>query len=226
MTGSDKTTARLCRDAIIGVLRASMAALRQTVTSNTEIVLHDLTRPEASVIDIINGHVSDRQVGDALLSGPDNDNGFAGLTDKSGGATGSRVFSDYYTKTHAGKRLNSSSTLYYDEHGNAIVAFCINVDMQPFCQLKRDLDQLAGRGSKPEPATRDFSHVVEQTIQQIISSVNPDHGTNKKQRRMRLVAEMNARGIFKMKGGVNFAAKALGVTRYTIYNYLDTINDA
>ena len=66
------------RERLITILTASLEALRTTLPLNTEAVLHDLTRPESSVINIINGHVSGRKPGDALLSGPENDTGFLG----------------------------------------------------------------------------------------------------------------------------------------------------
>ena len=34
---------------------------------------------------------------------------------------------------------------------------------------------------------------------------------------------MQERGIFIVKGGIEKAAAALGVTRYTVYNYLEEI---
>ncbi|CAN7730343.1 helix-turn-helix domain-containing protein [Variovorax sp. LjRoot84] len=37
------------------------------------------------------------------------------------------------------------------------------------------------------------------------------------------VAQMLDRGLFIVKGGVDKAASALGVTRFTVYNYLDDL---
>lgn len=48
---------------------------------------------------------------------------------------------------------------------------------------------------------------------------------NPKAFRLRVVSELHAMGVFKIKGSVNEVAKALGVTRYTIYNYLDKLNE-
>ena len=88
------------RDHLITVLSASLEALRTTLPSNTEAVLHDLTQPEKSVISIVNGHISGRKIGDALLSGPDDDAGFLGLLDASQPVP-TRVFSGYTTTTVA-----------------------------------------------------------------------------------------------------------------------------
>ncbi len=47
----------------------------------------------------------------------------------------------------------------------------------------------------------------------------------KKPQKVEAVRQMQDRGIFIVKGGIEKAAAALGVTRYTIYNYLEQIRD-
>ena len=150
------------RERLITILTASLEALRTTLPLNTEAVLHDLTRPEASVINIINGHVSGRKAGDALLSGPENDTGFLGLLDASKRVP-SQVFSGYTTTTLSGTTLNSASTIYYSDDGVPLVAFCINVDMDVVLKLKRDLDYLL------HPAAR----LKHQKIRWVIFRINP-----------------------------------------------------
>ena len=62
---------------IAGPLEAAMDAMAGTLSANQEVVLHNLTTPEHSIIKIINGHVSGRGNGDHLLAGPEKDTGFA-----------------------------------------------------------------------------------------------------------------------------------------------------
>ncbi|CAM3943196.1 helix-turn-helix transcriptional regulator [Xenorhabdus thuongxuanensis] len=209
---------------LINVLSASLEALRTTLPANTEAVLHDLTRPEASVIDIVNGHVSGRKKGDALLSGPNEDEAFLGLIDKPQHLS-HHVFSGYTTITAAGKKLHSSSTLYYDYNGCPLVAFCVNVDTDIVTRLKRELDYLV-----PDPVVlieqeNNINSLSEQSIDELLSRFRATGSESNKEFRMRVVAEVYAMGLFKIKGSVNHIAKALGVTRYTIYNYLDKLNE-
>ncbi len=53
-----------------------MDAMAATLFGNQEVVLHNLTVPEQSIVKIINGHVSGRRAGDHLLSGPEKRQGF------------------------------------------------------------------------------------------------------------------------------------------------------
>ncbi|MNJ75117.1 hypothetical protein D3C77_721550 [compost metagenome] len=51
-------------------------------------------------------------------------------------------------------------------------------------------------------------------------------GRMNKQAKVEAVRVMQERGLFIVKGGVEKAASALGVTRYTIYNYLEHLRGA
>jgi predicted transcriptional regulator YheO len=45
----------------------------------------------------------------------------------------------------------------------------------------------------------------------------------KKADKLAVVQELDERGVFLIRGAINGVAQALGVSRYTIYNYLDEI---
>jgi predicted transcriptional regulator YheO len=212
------------RERLITILTASLEALRTTLPLNTEAVLHDLTRPESSVVNIVNGHVSGRKAGDALLSGPEDDTGFLGLLNASQRVS-SQVFSGYTTTTLSGTTLNSASTIYYSEDGVPLVAFCINVDMDVVLKLKRDLDYLLHPTAAAESPDNPLGEIQDKSLDDVISKYRPTGSESKIDFRKRVISEIHAQGFFKIKGSVNHVAKALGVTRYTVYNYLDKLND-
>lgn len=204
---------------LLNILMASMDAMRTTLAANTEAVLHDLTQPECSVISIVNGHVSGREPGDPLLSGPNDDVGFLGLLEPAQRVP-SRVFNNYKTTTSSGKVLNSASTIYYSEDGVPLVAFCINVDLDVVNSLKRTLDSLLPTVAEQE--AEDMSDKIPaQSFDEVIARFRQTGSENKIQFRKRVVAELQKKGFFKVKGSVGHIAHALGVSRYTIYNYLE-----
>ena len=213
------------RDTTIATLNVALEALKATLPANTEVVLHDLTQPQSSVVGIVNGHVSGRQLGDGLLSGPEDDEGFLGLLDASQPPSSSRLFSGYTSLTHGGKPLSSASTLYYDASGKAVVAFCVNVDMEPVMRFRRELDYLVSAVPAAQPVDHPVSSLPESSLTALLSRFQPGPTENPKAFRLRVVSELHAMGVFKIKGSVNEVAKALGVTRYTIYNYLDKLNE-
>ncbi|HDU4293420.1 TPA: helix-turn-helix transcriptional regulator [Klebsiella variicola subsp. variicola] len=210
---------------IAGPLEAAMDAMAGTLSANQEVVLHNLTTPEHSIIKIINGHVSGRGNGDHLLAGPEKDTGFALLLQKTNNNK-PRTISDYKTVTASGKTLNSASTIYYSEEGYPLIAFCINVDPSPYEQIRKSLDALLPSPAEAaEAADLNLGGLIDQSIQEIIDKYSVPGKKIQKAQRLKIVAEMHTKGIFKMRGGVQQAAQALGVTRYTVYNDLEVMNE-
>jgi len=208
------------REHLIAILTASLETLRTTLTANTEVVLHDLTQPASSVISIVNGHVSGRKPGDGLLDGPDDDAGFLGLLAPAAQDVHFRTFNDYKTTTSAGKMLNSASTIYYSADGAPLVAFCVNVDSEAINRLRSELDYLFPPAVSRVPATSDDA-IATQSFDEVLSQFRKTGAESNIQYRKRVVAELAAMGFFKVKGSVNHVARVLGVSRYTIYNYLE-----
>lgn len=211
------------RESLINVLSAALEALRTTLPLNTEAVLHDLTQPNTSVINIINGHVSGRKKGDALLMGPEEDKGFLGLLDCPK-QTSHKVFTGYTTTTSGGKVLNSASTLYYHSDGTPLAAFCINVDTDVVTRLMRDLEYLIPSPVDSVEQENALAGIPEESLDEVLSRFRMTGSESQKEFRMRVVSELHAMGFFKIKGSVNHLAKNLGVTRFTVYNYLEKLN--
>ncbi|MCS5984014.1 PAS domain-containing protein [Klebsiella quasipneumoniae subsp. similipneumoniae] len=200
---------------IAGPLEAAMDAMAGTLSANQEVVLHNLTTPEHSIIKIINGHVSGRGNGDHLLAGPEKDTGFALLLQKTNNNK-PRTISDYKTVTASGKTLNSASTIYYSEEGYPLIAFCINVDPSPFEQIRKSLDALLPSPAEAaEAVDLNLGGLIDQSIQEIIDKYSVPGKKIQKAQRLKIVAEMHTKGIFKMRGGR--AAGGSGPGGNTIY---------
>lgn len=86
------------------------------VGRNTEIVLHDLTKPESSVIDIVNGHLSGRSIGSSVLSGPKQDLGFKAVIKSAACVAGKDpvILPNYQTTTGDGRVFDSSTVVFRD----------------------------------------------------------------------------------------------------------------
>ncbi|CAM2834305.1 hypothetical protein GCM10007176_19510 [Salinicoccus roseus] len=65
--------------------------------------------------------------------------------------------------------------------------------------------------------------IVDQLIQQIIkTSVHP---AMKRHEKVELIRFMEEKGIFLMKGSVEKVASLLGISKVTVYSYLDEIKN-
>lgn len=215
---------------VIEIFEKIIETLNGTIAASHEVVLHDLARPERSVIRIINGHVSNRDANAPLLSGPDDDEGFIGLLSKPDDGSQFKIVKNYEATTKTGKVLKSASLIYYNEEGNPSAAFCMNVDTEGQELLKRlamfitpgDSDSFSPQG-EGENIGMQFSASTSDVINSIINQYRKSYSKLTKDQRRVIISEINARGIFKLKGGLVMAAKALGVTRFTVYNDLEAL---
>ena len=213
------------KDELIIEMNAVMEAFASVSGQNMEIVLHDLEHPEASVIRIINGHVSGRQVGSSLLDGPENDMGFTGLLnqDSSEEKSGPSVYTNYTSVSPKGSALRSSTVLFRDLNGKATLSLCFNADYSAVEATREALAQLIPAVSVSE----DSKTGLEAKMAEIIRTCIPPTGQLRtgatKKEKVEIIRQMQDKGLFIVRGGVEMAAKVLGVSRYTIYNYLDEI---
>lgn len=216
---------------VFELLKPVVALLGGMIGDHIEVVLHDLSQPGASVMAIANGHISGRSIGDPILSGPREDAGFRELyRDVAGtGRIDWSIVDEYQTTNAAGRRLRSATLLFRDRTGAPAAALCLNADMTVFEMAYGWLEQMLHRAqppSRPEPASRAESG-LETMMQEIIDDavkrfMKPPALMNKEEK-MYAVEAMMERGLFLIRNSVNQVALALGVSRFTIYNYIDQI---
>ena len=97
--------------------------------SATEVVLHDLTDPDHSVVKIVNGHVSGRTVGAPATA-------FSLKMAEQLQHSDDCFVSDYVSTTADGRPLQSSSYFIRDDGGQIVGIICVNIDPQPFRTLE------------------------------------------------------------------------------------------
>lgn len=188
---------------------------------NCEVVIHDLTNPQASVMFTVNNHVTGREVGQSfdhlvktvLQSKDFKEDHLAG-----------------YTFTTEDKRtIRSSTSLIRDSKQKVIGAFCINFDVEALYQMQHFMDTFfsppvdvqENRTPSSEDEIENVEEIVDQLIQQIIQ--NSVHPVMKRHEKVELIRFMDEKGIFLMKGSVEKVASLLGVSKVTVYSYLDDI---
>lgn len=224
------TEVRREREIVFNALLPLTELLSRVVGSNVEVVLHDLSRPERSIVAITNGHISGRSVGDPILSGPKQDKGFASAVQalSARGQPTHSIIEGYNTVTAAGNPLRSTTALYRDSQGEPFAALCINADLtvvqMAHAWLGRMLDTtrepLAAR--PPEEAPQ-VDALIEEIIADAVNRFGKPVQLMSKDEKIHAVEAMLERGLFMVRGGVERAAAALKVTRFTVYNYLETL---
>lgn len=190
-------------------------ALGQTFGKFCEIVVHDFGSPESSIIAIANGSLTGREVGDTLDS-----LGFQLLKNNP-----PSDLLNYRTKTKDGKELRSSSIFLRDEKGHIFGALCINVDVSTMRKAQEWIQEALGSASTTidERFEQSVDEVLENLIQNAISSIGKKTADMTREDKVAIVAYLEAKGAFLIRYSVERVAELLGMTKYTIYNYLDEI---
>lgn len=214
------------RKAVMAAMETVVSVLKSMLGPNVEVVLHDLTRPESSIVAITNGHVSGRNVGQSILSGPKNDKAFAAaeveLTSR--GVASHSVIGDYPTFSPAGQPLRSATALFRDSNGEPYAALCFNADMTVVKLAHSWLDRMLQTSFIQEPQETepaDMDVLMNEIISDAVNKFGKPPTMMNKEEKIHAVDVMLQRGLFIVKGSVESAARSLGVTRYTIYNYLE-----
>lgn len=193
-------------------------ALGQTLGEHCEVVVHDVEMPESSIIAIANGELTGRKRGDTLDA--------LGLQMLRNHKAPDLI--NYTTKTKDGKELRCSSIFLRDETGQVFGALCINLDISGLLKLQ---DWLQGTlGVEPRAIEERFEHTVDEVletmIQTAIASTGKEIGDLKREDKVAIVANLESKGAFLIRYSVERVAELLGMTKYTIYNYLDEIKGA
>jgi predicted transcriptional regulator YheO len=216
---------------VISALQPVVRMLGGMLSTNVEVALHDLTNPAQSVIGIANGHVTGRSIGSSVLSGPKDDQSFAAIMTELSvrGRAVHAVVNDYPTQNSSGQRLRSSSVIFRDTEGEPFTALCLNADMSIFEAAHGLLERLLKTAPAPTETAQSRAPEMDELMKEIIEdAVNklgkPVSGMSKDEK-IYAVQAMMRRGLFIVRGGVGRAAAALGVTRHSIYNYLDELKE-
>jgi predicted transcriptional regulator YheO len=194
--------------------------------NNCEVVLHNFSEPQKSIIAIENGHVTGRKVG-----GPITDLALSiwKKNDYENKKTDRIV--NYKTKSKDGKILKSSTVFIRNNQKKIIGCLCINYDitvpsmfhkiMNEFCTTV-DLDKEKSEKGI-ETFDSDVNEVLKNIIQEAIKKVGKPVPLMQKEDKLMVVKIADEKGAFLIKGAITQIAKEIDVSRFTIYNYLEEI---
>src|SRR5919201_3076334 len=124
------------RDYLLDFVSRLSDVLGQTLGRFCELVVHDFSCPENSIIAIANGSLTGRKVGDTLDA-----LGFQLLK-----TNPPSDLLNYRTKTKDGKELRSSSIFLRDERGKIFGSLCVNVDISSLLKAQEWIQEALGAG--------------------------------------------------------------------------------
>lgn len=196
-------------------LRPVMKAIVELLGPACEVVLHDMSSPDSSIV-AIEGDVTGRCVG-----GPLTDSGLACLRSPESG----RVY-NYTTVAEGGRVIKSASVFLSDELGRVFGGLCINLDITPYLTFDRHLQTLlkpANDDGQPQTFGSEVEEVLDTMVNEAIAETGIPISLMQKADRLRVIRALEEKGAFLLKKGVPLVAERLGVSRHTIYGDLGEI---
>jgi predicted transcriptional regulator YheO len=199
--------------AVFQVLRNVAAALHRLFAPFCEVVVHDFADFEHSIIDIA-GNITNRTVGgaatDLLLA-----KAMSGDTDED--------LYNYRTSLSGGRQMKSCTVFLRDETGKAYGAFCVNVEVTAFVQLRQLMSSFVASDAHSE-VNETFFDDIEETIQSLLAETLYESGQKlplmSREEKVALIGRLADKGVFQVKKAVPILADQLGLSRATVYNYL------
>jgi predicted transcriptional regulator YheO len=188
---------------------------------NCEACIHDLTSLQNSLV-YITGDVTRRQLG-----APATDLLIRRLQKN---PINPEDIHNYKTITNDGRSLKSSTTFIKDDSGQPVAAFCINFDTTEFYNASQALIPLLNLASSEPPDNNEtFTHSVEETIEAVfaqgVGEVGKHPATMNVDEKTQLITYLEENGMFQLKGSVEEVGHLMGVTKFTVYNYLKKIRN-
>ncbi len=206
--------------------------IAEIMGENCEVVLHDVTNPDHSIIEIVNGQISGRKI-----NSPITDLALKIIKEKS--YKDRDYICNYKSSSKTINTLRSSSYFIKDESNQIIGMICVNVDITDFIKARNILDQVIMIENPKNDSVEqikpvhdpnlyeNFEENIEDLLSSLIKGVLSEYDVPAErmspQEKIDVVKKLNEKGAFLLKGGVSEVAKYLDVSEATIYRYLHKI---
>ena len=191
-----------------------------------EVVIHDLKTndPETSIVDIENGHVTNRGVGDGpsnavfdvirhIHKKPDEIQP-EDLKDHAGSLM----------KTSDGKILKCSTSYIRDDDGSLHYVFGINYDISRLTMIEGALHDLVtpvNTEEKPKEITHNVNDLLDHLIEESVALVGKPVALMNKDDKVTAIQFLNDSGAFLITKSGDKVANYFGISKYTLYSYID-----
>lgn len=202
--------------------------LAELLGKNSEIVLHDLTNLDSSILAIRNNYITKREVGapatDYVLRTLKQ-----GINENLDYTVGYREVSN---RDH--KQLHSAS-YYLRFKGELVGMICVNTDESVFKELSKSIDTLEvllrtyrkqdseQHSAIPESFSRSIEEMAQNTVMDVSISKGVPVERFKQEDKFDVIEALYDSGFFLLKGAVPEIAKILKISEPTVYRYLQNV---
>ena len=192
-------------------------AISETLGDYGEVVLHDLRFPESSLY-FIAGNVTNREVGAPATN----------LVLSQFSKNEPQDLVNYQVTLDNGKKIRSSIIFIRNEKDEVLGCLGINYDHTKIDKAIEILNKLQIKNNEDQRMNEKFPKDINEMFEVIIKDGKEKIGKPirymSKKEKIELVRYLKRKGLFNIKNSVEKLASRLGVSKYTIYNYLKEVD--
>ena len=199
-------------------LKQIAAGIAAQFGDKCEVVIHDVSssHPEHTIVHIENGHVSGRKVGDGAS--------MVVLEQLEHQHEQPKDHLGYLTRTPDGKILKSSSIYIRNSRGSVTSIFSINYDITNIMMMHQELGEFMMTRDKEQTEPEkiiNVNSVLDELIEQSVQQVGKPVALMNKDDKVRAIRFLNDSGAFLVTKSTDKVAKYFGISKYTLYSYID-----
>ena len=204
----------MTREEAFEFLDRTARGIAEMFGSSCETLVHDMGVPSHPILSIYNGHVSGRTVGSTLdILGTDRE-----LEPEA--RTSDQV--NLYATTPSGAQIKSSTFHLMGEDYN--LALGINFDYTSLVYANRILvDLMSAEADLKTALWQGGDSALSDLFDECLAALGKPAEALGKADRLKLVAMLEQKNAFSYRKSVPFVSRRLGVSRYTVYKYLDEL---
>lgn len=209
--------------AILNSYKLLCAGLADYLGDGYEFVLHSLDDFDHSVIEIINGHHTGREVG-----APITDLALSMLSQIK--HKENKGYISYLNKNKNNAPLKSATIAIKGENDRIIGLLCINFYMNtPLSNLLAQFIPKENNGSQQVTYSENFLNnhedLFEHVIMEIKHNVLLDNTISANNKNKEIITRLHAKGMFNFKDSVIRCANLLGISKNTVYLHLRNLEE-
>ncbi len=207
---------------MLELLKQLADGLARQFGPDCEIVIHDLKKHdvEHSIVYIVNGNVTNRQVGGAPSK-------IVLETFKNKDAASLKDHVGYLTRSYSGKILKSSTFYIHNEDKTAVdYIFSINYDITGLLTVDRSVKALINtepltEKKQPDRIVSNVTDLLDSLIEQSVALVGKPAALMNKEEKVTAIQFLNDAGAFLITKSGDKISKYFGISKFTLYSYVD-----
>ncbi len=176
-----------------------------------EVVLHDMKKNQ--IIEVYNSFTQRRR--------GDNSN----IDDFEALEQGPDINGPYINENFYGNQIKCTTTVLRNDDGEAVGLMCININIKDFQNLQNVFNLFLEEKSDSTEFDKlfdyDWQDRIRTFVQRFLKEKKRTITNLTKNERIELVCALQSAGAFHITNAAGFTANILGVSRATIYNYLN-----